>query len=152
MDRLLRNSRRDSTNDAPRSTGEQQSLLASEQHQKLDASQLKFYKGLSRELRPAYMRRALSNGRDTQHLTEQASLTPKGKLLAAGDRFSNLAVCSGYNAFMVTAIVTSIPGSKKLLNAVEKRENNRIKARHEHQQAPFALDTPGVNEAMRRGN
>lgn len=149
MIRFGSSSPRDSVESSP-SLGDQESLLSSEKHRKLDAPQLKFYKGLSREKRPAYLLRAVSNGRDTGRLTAEASLTRKGKFLAIGDRLSNMTIRSGYNMFMGVTIMAGLPGSQKLLNAVDDHETDRISARHNHQREPFALDTPGVNNAMRQ--
>jgi hypothetical protein len=141
---LLSRTRRPSTAET-----ESTPLLQGDRGNKLDASQLKFYQGLSPSTRSAYMLRAQKNGHSGAHLAADASLTRTGKFLAGSNKVGNRIVCSAYNSFMITGIMAGIPGSKKLLNAVEKHENNRLNSRHAHQKEPFALDTQGVNEAMR---
>jgi hypothetical protein len=110
----------------------------------LKATQLKKYRSLTTEEQRLACQNARKNGFNTaQYIRDDGRLNGKGKLLAGADNALNMLARVGYYAFSYATISAGIPGTERLIDAVDNRETERLKDRHAVQDKPFA-DNPAA--------
>ena len=114
--------------------------------QKLQPAHLKFFQDLPEHQRPIYQGLASLNNFDTKRLGAGFHLTPAASFVARADRSLNRAKCFGYNAAIMGGIMTNLP----FFNKLDSINTDRLAKRHLRQHEPFALDTPNVNDAIRK--
>jgi hypothetical protein len=112
----------------------------------LKATQLKKYRNLTTaEQRLAYRANAERNGFNTkQYIRDDGKLNGKGKLLAGADDALNKLTLTGYYAFSYATISAGIPGTERLIEAVDELETKRKAKRHAMQDEPFASDPAAI--------